>query len=97
MLKRGLLSFILVWLLAMRRSICSLRRDDALLIQRPFDSALARFIPAGTPLAVFDNDLASGYRGALGQLTGMAMTASGQQYSCSAAAVSPRSTPMMPG
>lgn len=48
--------------------------DPSLLIQRPFDPAFARFIPAGTPLVVFDNDLASGYQGALGQLASMAAT-----------------------
>mgnify|MGYP005840222887 CR=1 FL=1 len=47
--------------------------DEALLVQRPFDPAFARFIPAGAPLAAFDNDLASGYQGSLAQLAGMSM------------------------
>jgi hypothetical protein len=42
--------------------------DLALLVQRPFDPAFARFIPSGTPLAAFDNDLASGYQAGLAQL-----------------------------
>lgn len=49
--------------------------DPSLLIQRPFDPAFARFIPAGTPLVVFDNDLAGGYQGALGQLASMTTVA----------------------
>jgi hypothetical protein len=49
--------------------------DPSLLIQRPFDPAFARFIPAGTPLVIFDNDLASGYQGALGQLASMTTVA----------------------
>jgi hypothetical protein len=49
--------------------------DESLLIQRPFDPEFARFIPAGTPLVVFENDLASGYQGALGQLASMATIA----------------------
>lgn len=58
--------------------------DPSLLIQRPFDPAFARFIPAGTPLVVFDNDLASGYQGALGQLASMAATMAAQGSSMSA-------------